>query len=147
MSINRQPVVVLSGVMLLGYALVLGLQPYSVKSPWSRWDEPARRFLQAASRLDTVALQRLLASHEAVQWVLQTRTVEPDQLAEWANSAHASTGLRRGDTTDVWYGTVTDACSIRLSFIHQSPRVVGAHASCNFKRYWPIDTTLIDVSH
>jgi hypothetical protein len=147
MAINQQPVVMLSGVMLLGYALMLGIQPYSVRSPWSRWDEPARRYLEAASRSDTVALRGLSASSEPVQWALDARTAARNELAEWARSARAWTGLRRGDTTDVWYGTLTDDCSFRLTFIReQSPRVIGAHAWCNFGRYWPIDPKLIDIS-
>jgi len=57
-------------------------------------------------------------------------------------------GFRRRDTLDVWYGSLTDACSYRLSFIGKhSPRVVGAHASGNFSPGWPIEPNVIKLSH
>lgn len=148
MTVNRQPILMLAGLALVGYVLVLAVQPYSVTSPWTRWNEPGRRYFDAALRLDTVALRRLSASPRAVSWGLRAGHGERNTLAAWANSARAWMGFRRGDTTDVWYGTATDDCSSRLSFISErSPRVVGAYVSCNFRLHWPIDSAVIDVSH
>jgi hypothetical protein len=147
MTINRVPILAIAGVLLAGFALVVGLQPYSVTSPWSRFDEPGRRYIQAALRLDTAALQRLSASSDAVNWALLAGHTERSALAAWANSARASVGFSRSDTTDVWYDTPTDACPFRLSFVGQrSLRVVRAHARCYFRRGWPTDPTVIDVS-
>ena len=148
MTVNRQPIVILVGLALVGYLLVLAVQPYSVTSPWTRWDEPGRRYFDAALRLDSVALRQLSASPNAVSWGLQAGHRQRNTLAAWASSARAWVGFRRGDTTDVWYGTATDDCSSRLTFISQrSPKVVGAYASCNFRLHWPTDSAVIDVSH
>jgi len=148
MTVNRQSLLILAGLALVGYVLVLAVQPYSVTSPWTRWDEPGRRYFDAALRLDTAALRRLSASPGAVSWGLRAGHSERNSLAAWASSARAWVGLRRGDTTDVWYGRLTDDCSSRLTFIsEQSPRVVGAQASCTFRLHWPTDPKVIDVPH
>ena len=147
MTTNRRGILLLTVIALVSYAVVVGLQPYSVSSPWKDWDAPGRRYFDAAVRLDTAALQRLSASSNAVDWALQAGRTQTRSLAPWATSAHASMGFRRSDTLDVSYGTLTDPCSYRLSFIgKQSPRVVGAHASCDFSPGWPIDPNVIKVS-
>lgn len=137
-----------SGVLLACFAVVFRLQPYSVTSPWSRFDEPGRRYVQAALRRDTAALQRLSASSDAVDWALLVGSTERGALAVWATSARASVGFTRRDTMDVWYDTPTDACPFRLTFVGQRAlRVVRAHARCYFRRGWPSDPKVIDVSH
>ena len=147
MTTNRRGILLLTVIALVTYAIVVGLQPYSVDSPWKYWDEPGRRYFDAAVRLDTAALQRLSASSSAVDWAILTGRTRRRALAPWATSAHAWMGFHRSDTLDVWYGSLTDPCSYRLSFIgQQSPRVVGAHASCNFSPGWPIDPNVIKVS-
>src|SRR5262245_35631461 len=126
MTTNRRGILLLAVIALASYALVVGLQPYSVISPWKRWDEPGRRYFDAAARLDTAALRKLSASSNAVDWALLVGRTHRRDLAPWATSAHASMGFHRSDTLDVWYGTLTDPCSYRLSFIgEKSPRVVG----------------------
>ena len=147
MTTNRRGILLLAVIALVSYAIVVGLQPYSVSSRWKQWDEPGRRYFDAAARLDTAALQRLSASPTAVDWALLTGRTQRRTLAPWATSAHASMGFHRSDTLDVWYGTLADPCSYRLSFIgRQRPRVVGAHASCDYSPGWPIDPNVIKVS-
>jgi hypothetical protein len=147
MTTDRRGILILAVIALVSYAVVVGLQPYSVKSPWKYWDEPGRRYFDAAVRLDTAALRRLSASSNAMDWAIRAGRTRRRALAPWATSAHAWMGFRRSDTLDVWYGYLTDPCSYRLSFVgKQSPRVVGAHASCNFSPGWPIDPTVIKVS-
>jgi hypothetical protein len=146
MATHGKPLWILAGITVMACAFLLTVQPYSVASPWRHWDEPARRFLGAAARVDTGALGRLSASPEAVRWAIWAGRTKRDALADWASSARAWTGLHRGDTTDAWYGTLTDACSLRLTFIdEQNPRVIDARASCNFTPYWPLNPALIRV--
>jgi len=68
MAVDRVPTLLASGLLLVGVALVFALQPYSVTSPWSRFDKPAHHYLGAALRRDTAKvvngqpLGRLLAA-------------------------------------------------------------------------------------
>ena len=134
--------------LLVGVALLLGLQPYSVTSRWSRYDEPGHRFVDAALRSDTITLERLSASPGAVSWALRVGQSERRALTAWTNSARASVAFSRADTVDVWYYTFTDACPFRLTFVGQhGMRVVRAHARCYMRRGWPTDPSVIQVSH
>lgn len=133
--------------LLAGLALLFALQPYSVISRWSRYDEPGRRYVEAALRSDTTALQKLSASPQAVSWALRVGQSERRALTAWANSARASVAFRRADTVDVWYETATDACPFRLTFAgQQGTRVVRAHARCYMKSGWPDDPSAIQIS-
>jgi hypothetical protein len=147
MTTDRRGIALLACIGLASYALIVALQPYSVRSPWRRWDEPGRRYFEAAARLDTAALQRLSGSPSAVDWALRAGRTGGPALAPWGTLAHASMGFHRSDTVDVWYGTLTDPCSYRLSFVGEPrPRVVGADASCNYSAGWPIDPNVIKIS-
>lgn len=147
MSLDRVPALLASLLSLLGLAVVLGLQPYSVARPWSRFDEPGQRFIEAALRHDTVALEQLSASPEAMRWAFEAGREGRSALVAWAHSGRASLGFIRGDTTDVWYDTPTDACPFRLTFIgRHTPRVVRAHARCYLWQGWPTDPSVISVS-
>src|ERR1700741_544761 len=97
----RGPLIV--SLLLAGLALLLAVQPYSVTSRWSRYDQPGRRYVEAALRSDTTALQRLSASPQAVSWALRVGQSERSALTAWANSARASVAFSRADTVDVWY--------------------------------------------
>jgi len=143
---NRTPFFL--GLVAFGLitGLVLTLQPYSVPSPWSRFDEPARRYLAAALRHDTAALAHLSRSSEAVRWALKAEERERAALTSWVNSASASVGFQRGDTTDVLFDTATQACPLLLTFVDQRhPAVLRAHARCYLSRGWPTDPSVIGV--
>ncbi len=69
-------------------------------------------------------------------------------LASWANSAAASVGFQRGDTTDVLFGSATQACPLLLTFVNQRhPVVLRAHVRCYLGRGWPTDPAVIGVTH
>jgi hypothetical protein len=147
MSVNRMPLWLGLASFALLIALVLGLQPYSVTSPWSRYDKPGQRFLVAALRRDTAVLKRLSASPGPVEWALRTEQTERNALAAWANSARASVAFERGDSTDVLYDTPTSACPFLLTFVDQThPRILRAQARCYMRRGWPSDPSVIAVS-
>jgi hypothetical protein len=146
MTFNRVPFLLALGSLLLGFALLLAVQPYSVPREWSRFDDPGRRFVEAALRRDTAALERLSATPQPVHWAIRTAQSERVALTAWANSARAAGGFRRGDTTEVWYDTPTDACPFRLTFVGQRhPRLVRAYARCYIHRGWPTDPSVIAI--
>jgi hypothetical protein len=119
-------------LLLTGVAV---LQPYSATSPWSAYTEPARRFLQAAMRGDSLALARQSGSDVAVTWALDVARLHGDSLAVWARDARAWTGGRRGDTADVLLETPTAVCSehpIWLRFVGSGDnlKVLRASTTC-----------------
>jgi hypothetical protein len=110
-------------------------EPYSVSSPWGAYTEPAKRFLQAAVRQDSIALDRQAGSFSAVRWALTAARSQPDSLAAWARDAKAWTGGRRGDTADVLLAIPSEVCSkhpIWLRFVGsgKEARVVQASSGC-----------------
>jgi hypothetical protein len=124
--------------LLAGTLLVLALailQPYSVSSPWRVYTKPAQRYLQAAVRLDSIALTRQSGSAAPVVWALHAARTHPESLAVWASDAEAWSGGRRGDTVDVVLQTPTEVCSrhpIWLSFVGvgDNARVLHASSAC-----------------
>lgn len=110
-------------------------QPYSVSSPWRVYTEPAKRYLQAAVRQDSVALARQSGATAPVLWALAAARAQPESLAAWARDAEAWTGGRRGDTADVLLAIPTEVCSkhpIWLRFVGtgESTRVLHASSAC-----------------
>lgn len=123
-----------AGAVLLVAAIAV-LQPYSVTSPWSVYNRPARRFLQAALRGDSVALAHQSASSVPVVWALQAARKHPDSLAVWARNAEARTGGRWGDTAEVLLQTPTEVCSkdpiwIRFAGMGDDAIVLRASSTC-----------------
>lgn len=146
MTFNRVPFLLALGSLLSGFALLLAVQPYSVGSRWSRYNEPGRRFVEAALRRDTAALERLSVDPQPVEWAIRTAQTEGVALSAWAHSARAALGFSRGDTTEVWYDTPTDACPFRLTFVgERRPRLVGAYARCYIRHGWPTDPSIIAI--
>ena len=122
------------GAVLLAAAILL-IQPYSVDFPGTAYAKPARRYLQAAIRQDSVSLSRLSASGAPVAWALEAARVHPDSLAAWAGRTQAWTGVRRGDTTDVFVFPAGEPCSrapIVLRFVGagDDARVLKASSAC-----------------
>jgi hypothetical protein len=146
MSGYRVPSLLALGGLLVGLALLFATQPYSVSRPWSRFDEPAHRYLEAALRRDSSALERLSATPQPVHWAIRAEQIGGDALATWVNSARAVQGFSRGDTIEVWYDTPTDACPFLLAFVGQErPRLVRAHARCYKHRGWPSDPSVVAI--
>ncbi len=120
--------------LLLGAAIFL-IQPYSADFPGTEYAKPARRYLQAAIRQDSVGLSRLSASGAPVVWALEAARVHRDSLAAWSGRNQAWTSVRRGDTTDVLVFPAGDPCSempIVLRFVGagDDARVAKASSAC-----------------
>lgn len=120
---------------ILGIAMVLWLQPYSVFSPYRPYAEPARRFLRAALARDSVELQRRAASPQPVHWALHAAQRDPTALAVWAKRLRPYSGRRQGDTTTVVFQTSTWVCHLRpvaMTFVPgaEGPSILVASSSC-----------------
>ena len=128
----------LAGAAVLFFFLLL-VQPYSAPSvppsPWDAYTRPAKRFLSAALRRDSLELMRRSASSEPVAWGLAAASRYPDSLAVWAREARVWSGIRHGDTAEVLFYTDTKVCDERpiwLRFLGDSGqfKVVEAGSSC-----------------
>ena len=122
------------GVALLGGAVLL-FQPYSADFPGTAYAKPARRYIQAAIRQDSVGLRRLSSSPAPVAWALQAARARPDSLAAWSGATSAWTGVHRGDTTYVLVFPAGEPCSqapIVLQFVGDGDnvRVASAGSAC-----------------
>ena len=116
-------------------AALLALQPYSADWPGRAYAKPARRYVRAALRQDSVDLARRSASVAPVVWALTAARTHPDSLALWARYTRAWTGERRGDTTDVFLYSSSEACGrkpIVLRFVGSGDKakVVRASSTC-----------------
>ena len=119
----------------LAVAALLTLQPYSADFPGSAYAKPARRYVRAALRQDSMDLVRMSASAGAVAWALDASRNHPDSLASWAGHTQAWTGARHGDTADVFLYPAGDTCGqapIVFRFVGsgKDARVLTAHSAC-----------------
>jgi hypothetical protein len=124
---------VLAAILLA--AAILLIQPYSADFPGTAFAKPVRRYLQAAISQDSLSLSRLSASAAPVAWALDAARIHPDSLAAWAGRTKAWTGVRRGDTTDVFVFPAGEPCSrapIVLRFVGagDDARVLKASSAC-----------------
>jgi hypothetical protein len=111
-------------------ATLLTIQPYSVTSSWHGYDQPARLYLQAAARHDSLALIRKTSTHEAAHWALEAGRAHPDSVALWAREAEAWAGNRRGETTEVFLSTrASSVCNLVLRFVGSGAGVKVSQAS------------------
>jgi hypothetical protein len=147
MIANRMPLYLSLASLTLAIAAVLILQPYSVISPWSAFDQPGQRYFSAALRRDSIELARLSLSRAPVEWALSAEHNQRNSLAAWAHNASASVGVKRGDTTAVLFETPTGACPVLLTFVGPDgrARVLQAAARCYRRRGWPEDQSVIAV--
>jgi hypothetical protein len=114
-------------------AVMLMAQPYSANWPGAEYASPARRYIAAAVKEDSVALRRLSTSETPVAWALaagRTHRLEP-----WRRSLEIWTGERRGDTTEVFVYPVDHACEaspIIFRFVGNGTgaKVIEAASSC-----------------
>jgi hypothetical protein len=116
-------------------AAVLLLQPYTADFPGTAYARPARRFLRAAIRQDSLGLDRVSASAAAVEWALQVGRNHPDSLAAWAGPTHTFIAKWRADTAEVLVYPAGEPCSqvpIVLRFVGTGSRarVVQARSVC-----------------
>jgi hypothetical protein len=121
---------------ILAAALFL-FQPYSADWPGSLYTEPARRYLRAALRQDSLALTRLSTSETPVRWALAAARRRPDLLTTFKGRVETWTGERRGDTTEVfvyptptWLACDDDPIVLRFVLTGTAPKVVEASSPC-----------------
>lgn len=132
---GRMPLYLTLIAAVVFVAVLRIFEPYSVSSPWRAYTEPAKRYLQAAVRQDSIALARQSGSTAPVLWALAAARAQPESLAAWARDAEAWTGGRRGDTADVLLSIPTDVCSkhpIWLRFVGtgKNARILQATSAC-----------------
>jgi hypothetical protein len=113
-------------------AAVLILQPYSVRSPWSAYSRPARRYLQAALSSDSLGLMRQSLDARPVAWALAAARRQPDSVKLWAREAVAWAGISHADTADVFVSPPQSSCNMIIRFVGpaRAPRVQQASAKC-----------------
>jgi hypothetical protein len=135
MANGRTPYLLTLVVLAVIVVTVLLVQPYSVRSRWQPYVQPARQYLQAALRRDSAALTRQSVSAAPVAWALHAARTAPETLAVWAAVLRPATGRQWGDTTDVVFETSTEVCEFRpilMRFVgaDRTPRVLMASSRC-----------------
>jgi hypothetical protein len=123
-----------AAAILIGAALLL-LQPYSADFPGTAYAKPARSFLRAAIRQDSLGLDRISATAGAVRWGLRAARTHPDSLAAWAAGTVTYVTGHRADTTEVLVYPERQPCAdvpivFRFVGIGGHARVVQASSAC-----------------
>ena len=118
---------------LIGILLIV--QPYSADWPGGAYAKPAKGYIRAALRQDSLKLASLSASSAPVVWALDAARLHRESLVLWIGRTQAWTGRRSGDTIEVFLYPSTDACSeapIRFQFVGsgKDARVLSARSSC-----------------
>src|SRR3954469_11614466 len=119
---GRMPLYLTLGGLFLSMATLLIVQPYSEDYPGTIYAKPARRYVQAALREDSLALLRMSASPAPVAWALNAARTHREQLTSWASHSQTWSGERRGDTAEVFLYPDHDPCStapLILRFVGQ----------------------------
>jgi hypothetical protein len=132
---GRIPLYLTALVLCLLGATLLLLQPYSADWPGTDYAKPAREYIRAALRQDSVRLARLSASMRPVTWALNAARAHGDSLALWNRRIQAFTGELRGDTAEVFVYPVGDGCGeapivFRFVGTGKDARVLQASSSC-----------------
>ena len=116
-------------------ATLLIVQPYSAEWTGGEYAKPAKRYIRAALRQDSVRLARLSAAHAPVAWALDAARMHRESLVLWTGRTHARTGAHLGDTTEVFLYPSGEACSeapILFRFVGSGSdaRVLSASSTC-----------------
>lgn len=132
---GKTPLYLTVAAAILLAAVVFLVQPYSADFPGTAYAKPARAFLHAAMRQDSVSLDRASASAAAVHWALHAARVHPDSLAAWSGPTSTYIAAHRADTADVLVYPDQEPCSavpIVLRFVGSGRRakVVEASSAC-----------------
>jgi hypothetical protein len=132
---GKMPIYLTLVAAILFGAAVLFFQPYSADFPGTAYAKPARTYLRAAIRQDSLGLDRISASAAAVDWALLVARTHPDSLAAWAGKTYTYIAGHRADTTEVLVYPAQEPCSevpIVLHFIGtgRGARVVQASSAC-----------------
>ena len=132
---GRMPLMLTVAAGAAFIAVLLIVQPYSAESAGGVYAKPAKRYIRAALRQDSVKLASLSANVAPVTWALDAARMHRESLVLWTGRTEARTGPRSGDTTEVFLYPSTDACSeapIRFQFVETGGhvRVLSASSSC-----------------
>jgi hypothetical protein len=116
-------------------AALFALQPYSADWPGRAYAKPARGYIRAAIRQDSMRLARQSATDVPVLWALNAARTQPESLALWAGRTSAWTGARSGDTTEVLLYPQGELCStapIVFRFVGSGSeaKVLSARSAC-----------------
>jgi hypothetical protein len=135
MTRGHQPLFLTVLLVVLSIGLLLTLQPYSADWPGTAYAKPAQRYIRAALQLDSMRLARLSTSATPVVWALGVARTHRRCLELWAGGTHAWTGIRAGDTTEVFLYPAGEVCSgapILFRFVGSGTgaRVLSATSSC-----------------
>ncbi|HKT59962.1 MAG TPA: hypothetical protein VJQ46_07905 [Gemmatimonadales bacterium] len=126
---GRIPIYLTAMAAALMATLVLVLQPYSVRSPWTAYSAPARRYLRSALERDSVALVHQSAGAGSVTWALGVARRHADSLRTWSREAKAWAGIRHADTAEVFVTTPQSTCSLVFRFVGPARQARVEHAS------------------
>lgn len=130
---GKAPSYVILLALILIVAAVLILQPYSADStPYAR---PARGFIRAAIRQDSMDLARRAVSSSPVVWALAAARAHAETLAQWAPRTEAIVGELRGDTVQVFLYPTGNVCTnapimFRLVRVGKNVKVAQANSAC-----------------
>ena len=132
---GHQPLLLTLLGAALAVAALLVFQPYSADWPGMGYTKPARRYIQAALRQDSLQLVRLSAADSPVVWALRMARSHRDTLAQWTGQTSAWAGVRAGDTTEVFLYPSGDTCSerpIQFRFVgsERKARVLSLSSTC-----------------
>jgi hypothetical protein len=110
-------------------------QPYSADWPGEGYTRPAKRYLRAALRQDSLELAQLSISPSPVVWALDAARTHPESLSLWAGRVQALTGKHSGDTTEVFlypWGEVCSEAPIAFRFVGSGDdaKVLSARSPC-----------------
>lgn len=130
---GRTPFYLTLLALLLMIAAVLTVQPYSADS--TAYAKPARGFIGAAIRQDSMSLTRLAVSASPVVWALTAARNHPDRLAQWVPRTEAFVGERHGDTVQVFVYPTGKVCStkpivFRFIAAGKEVKVAEANSAC-----------------
>ncbi|HET7468929.1 MAG TPA: hypothetical protein VFJ81_04605 [Gemmatimonadales bacterium] len=126
---GRMPILLTAIAAVLAALAVLVLQPYSVRSPWTAYSAPARRYLRAALERDSLELVHQSAGAGSVTWALAVGRRHSDSLAVWSRSAEAWAGIRHADTAEVFVAAPQSSCSLVFRFVGPARRARVQQAS------------------
>ena len=112
---------------------MLALQPYSARWPGTAYAKQVEQYLRAAIRQDSLQLRRLSVSGTPAIWMLEGGRTH--RLDPWQRGMDIWTGVRRGDTAEVFvypWGRPCEASPIVFRFIGTGSRakVLDVQSSC-----------------
>jgi hypothetical protein len=132
---GKMPLILTVAAAAAFVVVLLMVQPYSAEPSGGIYAKPAKRYINAALRQDSVKLARLSVNSAPVAWALDAARLHRESLVLWTGRTQARTGPRSGDTIEVFLYPSSDACSeapIHFQFIGSGldTRVLSARSSC-----------------